>query len=120
MAKFFSIQNIYFDLDQWDINEKAEKQIAILLYVMQENPTIKLKIRSHTDSRASADYNLELSNKRALAALNWLVEKGIDVSRITSKGLGEQEPINHCVDGVKCSEEAHQMNRRIEFIVGIY
>ncbi|OGS62510.1 MAG: hypothetical protein A2X07_09995 [Flavobacteria bacterium GWF1_32_7] len=120
LAKFFSIQNIYFDLDQWDINEKAEKQIAILLYVMQENPTIKLKIRSHTDSRASADYNLELSNKRALAALNWLVEKGIDVSRITSKGLGEQEPINHCVDGVKCSEEAHQMNRRIEFIVGIY
>lgn len=120
LAKFFSIQNIYFDLDQWDINEKAEKQIGILLYVMQENPTIKLEIRSHTDSRASADYNLELSNKRALAAMNWLVEKGIDVSRITSKGLGEKEPINHCVDGVKCSEEAHQMNRRIEFIVGIY
>ena len=56
----------------------------------------------------------------AAAAFNCLVEKGIDVSRITSKGLGEQEPINHCVDGVKCSEEAHQMNRRIEFIVGIY
>lgn len=120
LAKFFSIQNIYFDLDRWEINEKAEKQIAILLYVMQENPTIKLEIRSHTDSRASADYNLELSNKRALAALNWLVKKGIDVNRITSKGLGEKEPINHCIDGVKCTEEAHQMNRRIEFIVGIY
>ena len=117
LAKFFSIQNIYFDLDQWEINEKAEKQIAILLYVMQENPNIKLKIKSHTDSRASVSYNLELSEKRALATLNWLVEKGISAKRIISKGLGESEPVNHCVDGVKCSDEEHQMNRRSEFIV---
>lgn len=117
LAKFFSIQNIYFDLDQWKINEKAEKQIAILLYVMQKNPNIKLEIKSHTDSRASVSYNLELSEKRALATLNWLVEKGISTKRITSKGLGELEPVNHCVDGVKCSDEEHQMNRRSEFIV---
>jgi len=117
LAKFFSIQNIYFDLDQWEINEKAEKQIAILLYVMQENPNIKLKIKSHTDSRASVSYNLELSEKRALATLNWLVEKGISAKRIIGKGLGESEPVNHCVDGVKCSDEEHQMNRRSEFIV---
>lgn len=120
LAKFFSIQNIYFDLDQWEINPKAEKQIAILLHILQQNPELKLEIKSHTDSRATADYNLELSNKRALSTLNWLVAKGIDASRISSKGLGEQEPINHCVDGVKCSEEAHQMNRRSEFIVAIH
>ncbi len=117
LAKFFSIQNIYFDLDQWEINEKAEKQIAILLYVMQENPTIKLEIKSHTDSRASVLYNLELSQKRAEATLNWLVKKGIAQNRIISKGLGESEPVNRCVDGVKCSDEEHQMNRRSEFIV---
>ena len=79
-----------------------------------------MEIKSHTDSRASADYNFELSNKRALATLNWLEAKGIHVSRITSKGLGEKEPINHCVDGVTCSEAEHQMNRRSEFIVTGY
>ena len=117
LAKFFSIQNIYFDLDQWDITEKAEKQIAILLYVMEQNPNIKLEIKSHTDSRASAMYNLELSNKRALATHNWLVKKGIASNRITSRGYGELQPVNHCIDGVTCSESEHQMNRRSEFIV---
>ena len=120
LAKFFSIQNIYFDLDDSEINPKAEKQIAILLHVLQQNPELKLEIKSHTDSRASADYNLELSNKRALATRNWLVAKGININRIISKGLGEKEPINHCIDGVKCSEEEHQMNRRSEFIVTGY
>jgi outer membrane protein OmpA-like peptidoglycan-associated protein len=120
LAKFFSIQNIYFDLDQWEINPKAEKQIAILLHVLQQNPELKLEIKSHTDSRANAAYNLELSNKRAFATLNWLVSKGIDVNRISSKGLGENEPINHCVDGIKCSEEEHKKNRRSEFLVKKY
>lgn len=120
LAKFFSIQNIYFDLDQWEITPKAEKQIALLLHVLQQNPELKLEIKSHTDSRASAAYNLELSNKRALATLNWLVSKGIAIDRISSRGLGEKEPINHCVDGVSCSEEEHQMNRRSEFIVGTH
>lgn len=120
LAKFFSIQNIYFDLDDSEINPKAEKQIAILLHVLQQNPELKLEIKSHTDSRASADYNLELSNKRVLATRNWLVAKGININRIISKGLGEKEPINHCIDGVKCSEEEHQMNRRSEFIVTGY
>ncbi|WP_445718833.1 OmpA family protein [Flavobacterium sp.] len=117
LAKFFSIQNIYFDLDKSEINDKAEKQIAILLYVMQKNPDIKLEIKSHTDSRASKSYNLELSNKRALETSNWLVKNGIDSSRISSKGYGESRLVNHCSDGVKCSEEEHQMNRRSEFIV---
>lgn len=120
LAKFFSIQNIYFDLDDSKINAKAEKQIAILLLVLQQYPELKLEIKSHTDSRASADYNLKLSNKRVLATRNWLVSKGIAANRITSKGLGENEPINHCVDGVSCTEEEHQMNRRSEFIVGTH
>ncbi|WP_396161406.1 OmpA family protein [Flavobacterium sp.] len=117
LAKFFAIQNIYFDLDKWEINDKAEKQIAILLYVMQQNPTIKLEIKAHTDSRASDSYNLELSNKRALATQNWLVKNGIDPTRIISKGYGESMLVNKCANGVKCSEKEHQMNRRSEFIV---
>uniref|UniRef100_UPI004049C8F9 OmpA family protein n=1 Tax=Flavobacterium sp. TaxID=239 RepID=UPI004049C8F9 len=117
LAKFFSIQNIYFDLDKAEINEKAEKQIAILLYVLQQNPEIKIEIRSHTDSRASAAYNMELSDKRAFATFNWLVGKGINSSRISYKGYGETKLVNDCTDGVPCSEEEHQMNRRSEFIV---
>jgi outer membrane protein OmpA-like peptidoglycan-associated protein len=117
LAKFFAIQNIYFDLDKWEINDKAEKQIAILLYVMQKNPNIKLEVKSHTDSRASDSYNLELSNKRALATQNWLVKNGIDTNRIIGKGYGESMLVNKCANGVKCSEKEHQMNRRSEFIV---
>lgn len=117
LAKFFSIQNIYFDLDKYEITENAEKQIAILLYVMQQNPNMKIEIKSHTDSRASKSYNMKLSKNRALATYNWLVNKGIDPSRITAKGYGESMLVNNCSDGVPCSEEEHQMNRRSEFIV---
>jgi len=76
---------------------------------------MKVEIRSHTDSRSSASYNLELSQKRAKAVVDFLVENGIDTSRLMARGYGETEPINECVDGVSCSEEQHQENRRTEF-----
>lgn len=85
--------------------------------VLNQHPTVAIAIGSHTDSRASSDYNRDLSDKRAKATMNYLIKKGIDPSRLTAQGYGEDKLINKCSDGVKCTEAEHQENRRSEFIV---
>ena len=86
---------------------------------MKENPGWRLSITSHTDSRGSDRYNMRLSDRRAQAALQYLVSHGIDAGRLTAKGYGETRLVNQCSNGVRCSAAAHQMNRRSEFeIIG--
>jgi hypothetical protein len=70
---------------------------------------------SHTDSRASYEYNIELSQKRAEAAVRYITFNGINPMRITAKGYGETMLVNKCADGVPCTEPEHQANRRTEF-----
>lgn len=111
----FVIPNIYYEYKKWDINKEAAKQLDKLIMLLKRNPHIAVELSSYTDSRGSAKYNLELSEKRALAAAEYLISKGIDKSRISSKGYGETRPVNKCVDGVECSEKQHQQNRRTEF-----
>ena len=84
---------------------------------MNEFPKIKIDIRSHTDSRQTAQYNEALSDRRAKSTRDWLIKNGIDASRLTAKGYGESQLINKCADGVSCTEAEHQLNRRSEFIV---
>jgi len=108
---------IYFDLDKWNIRKDAEPELNKILKVMQDYPKIKVDIRSHTDSRHNYKYNEELSEKRAQASKDWLVSKGISPDRLTAKGYGEYKLLNHCKDGVPCSEVEHAVNRRSEFII---
>lgn len=117
LAKAFELENIHFDLDKWEITSKAEEKLGLLLVILQEFPMLNLEIRSHTDSRASETYNLTLSGKRATSTLEWLVKKGISPKRLRCKGLGETHLLNKCSDGIECSEEEHQINRRSEFII---
>lgn len=117
LANCFKIKIIYFDLDKWNIRPDAAIDLAKLLDVLEQNPTMKINIRSHTDSRATTIYNKTLSNNRAKATKDWLIKNGINANRLTSEGLGESELTNKCSDGVDCSEEEHQLNRRSEFIV---
>jgi outer membrane protein OmpA-like peptidoglycan-associated protein len=84
---------------------------------MQDFPEMKIEVRSHTDSRQTAKYNKKLSDKRAKATVAWLVKNGVDSTRIIGKGYGESQLVNHCADGVNCTEEEHQANRRSEFII---
>ena len=79
--------------------------------------TMKISIRSHTDSRASSEYNHELSSNRANATMMWLIKNGIDAARLTATGYGETQLVNNCSDGVECTDEEHQQNRRSDFIV---
>jgi outer membrane protein OmpA-like peptidoglycan-associated protein len=117
LADCFKINIIYFDLDKWNIRSDAAVDLAKLLDVLNQNPTMKINIRSHTDSRASFAYNDKLSKRRAKSTKDWLIKNGIAADRLTSEGLGEHELVNKCADGVQCTETEHQLNRRSEFII---
>jgi peptidoglycan-associated lipoprotein len=111
------LENIYYDLDKWFIRPDAAAELDKLVKLLNDNPNINIEMGSHTDSRAGDNYNLILSNKRAQAAVEYLVFKGIDASRLTYKGYGETKLVNRCKNDVECSEEEHQQNRRTEFRV---
>lgn len=117
IADVFKINLIYFDLDKWNIRPDAAIDLAKVLDVLEQYPTMKIDIRSHTDSRASHAYNEKLSDRRAKSTMAWLVSKGISKDRLTAKGYGETQLVNKCADGVQCSEAEHQLNRRSQFII---
>ncbi|MGG7036039.1 MAG: OmpA family protein, partial [Flavobacterium sp.] len=113
----FGIKTIYFDLDKYDIRSEAAIELEKILDVLEKFPKMKIDIRSHTDSRASHQYNQILSDRRAKATIEWLVKNGIEKNRLTGKGYGESQLVNKCTDDVECTEEQHQQNRRSEFII---
>lgn len=117
LAKTFDIKIIYFDLDKSKIRPDAAVDIAKIIQVMKDNPTIKVDVRSHTDSRQTFKYNEALSDRRAKATMAWMIKNGISKDRISGRGYGETQLVNNCADGVECSEEDHQRNRRSEFII---
>jgi len=117
LGKCFGIKMIYFDLDKSNIRTEAALDLEKILDVLNSHPTMTLDIRSHTDSRASKAYNDALSSRRAKSTIDWLVKNGVAKNRLTGKGYGETQLVNKCSDGVPCTEEEHQMNRRSEFII---
>ena len=121
LAKAFGIKLIYFDLDKSNIRPDAAVELAKILDVMEQYPTMKIDVRSHTDCRQTAKYNAALSDRRAKSTMAWLVSKGIAKNRLTGKGYGESQLVNDCgcepTNESSCSEEQHQANRRSEFII---
>ena len=117
LSKVFHIKEIYFDLDKYNIRPDAAIELAKILEVLLEYPTMKIAINSHTDSRQTNSYNDVLSNNRAKSTRKWLIKQGIAADRLTAKGYGETKLVNNCSDGVDCTEEQHQANRRSEFII---
>jgi outer membrane protein OmpA-like peptidoglycan-associated protein len=117
LAKALSLRHIYFDLDKSYIRKDAKVELEKIVEVLTQNPSIKIEIGSHTDSRQSKQYNQALSQRRAKSTLEYLVKRGIAKSRLTAKGYGETQLVNQCADGVKCSEAEHQLNRRSTFVI---
>ncbi len=111
------LDNIIFNLDKWDILPAARPDLDYVVKLMLDNPTIKVEMSSHTDSRGSNQYNQELSQKRAQSTVNYLMTKGISRERLIARGAGESELLNRCADGVQCPESEHTINRRTEFKV---
>ncbi|BDU26928.1 OmpA family protein [Flavobacterium sp. GSB-24] len=117
LGKCFGIKMIYFDLNKSEINKDEVFELEKILDVLMQHPSLKLAIRSHTDSRNTAIYNQVLSARRAKSTVDWLIKNGISPDRLTGEGFGESELTNNCGDGVKCTEEEHQKNRRSQFII---
>lgn len=117
LAKVLNIPIIYFDFDKSNIRQDARVELEKVLAVLNEYPNLRLEIRSHTDSRGNDAYNQGLSQRRATSTLKYLVENGIPESRLQAVGFGESRLVNKCSNGVPCSAEEHQKNRRSEFII---
>lgn len=117
LTKLLNLPMNFFDLGKATIKKTSEPQLLKVVSLLNQYPNMKLDIRSHTDSRSSAESNMILSDKRAESTRNWLVQKGINSDRLTAKGFGETQLVNKCADGVKCSEKQHMKNRRSEFII---
>ena len=127
------IENILYDLDQSYIRADAAIILNKLVKVLKDNPNMEIELASHTDCRASVSYNNNLSSKRAQAAVDYLVQNGINPSRLTAKGYGESKPLEvknypglYCTcennngpgsTDARCTEEMHQQNRRTSFTI---
>ena len=114
--KSIVLDNIYYDLDKSDIREDAAVELDKLIVILRDNPNISIELSSHTDDRASVDYNQNLSQRRAESAVSYILSKGIDDNRITARGYGESQLI--ILDAE--TEDEHQINRRTEFKVTSY
>lgn len=112
---FIQLENIYFDFAKWDIKPQAARTLDVLVALLVKYPRMEIELGAHTDSRASYDFNMVLSDKRAKSALEYLVQNGIARERLTSIGYGETKPLVPC--GENCTETEHSINRRVEFII---
>jgi outer membrane protein OmpA-like peptidoglycan-associated protein len=108
------LDNIYYDFNKSEIRKGEAGELIALADVLKKYPDLKIELTSHTDTRGTDEYNLELSRRRSESSRSYLLLLGIDESRIATKAAGETQPRNKCVDGVPCSESEHQHNRRTE------
>ena len=106
---------ILFDYNKWNIKPKAAFELDKLVEIMKKYPNMKIKVEAHTDNRGKDDYNRDLSEKRAQSTVQYVISQGIDGSRISGQGFGEDKPVVAC--GTNCSDADHQKNRRSEFII---
>jgi outer membrane protein OmpA-like peptidoglycan-associated protein len=116
LNKIFVLDNIYYELDKADIRPDAARDLDKLVQILIDNPEIKIELSSHTDSIATVEYNMDLSQRRAESAVNYLIQHGISPDRLVAKGYGELRPIarNTNPDGTD-NPEGRQRNRRTEF-----
>lgn len=134
------LPEIQYDLDKFDLKPQYQDSLQGLITTMDENPFLKIELSSHTDARASFEYNDVLSQKRAQSVVDYLIDRGIDPDRLLAKGYGERQPRKLLRDFTKegytfttgteltetyidslptndIREAAHQLNRRTEFRV---
>ncbi len=109
------LENILYAYNSYGLSEFGKAELDTLATFLNENKDVFMEISSHTDARGDALYNMGLSKKRSESCLNYMISKGVDKSRLTILNFGETKLLNHCLDGVPCTEELHKINRRTEF-----
>jgi outer membrane protein OmpA-like peptidoglycan-associated protein/tetratricopeptide (TPR) repeat protein len=106
---------IYFDFNKSNITAQGAGELDKLVKVMQEHPEMVILVKSHTDTKGKASYNLNLSQRRAQSTVQYVISKGISKERISGEGLGSSAPKINCGSG--CTDEDHAQNRRSEFMI---
>ncbi|AUC75562.1 OmpA family protein [Olleya sp. Bg11-27] len=118
LVEVLNLKPIYFDFDKSNIRPDAELELKKVIDYMIKYPSVRIDVQSHTDSRASDDYNWALSNRRNVSTKQYIIQKGgISADRLEGKGYGETMLVNRCSNDVKCTEEDHDLNRRSNFII---
>ncbi len=115
VMKVYTYQNILYDFDKSNIRKDAAEKLDRIIWLLNEYPTVSIKLKSHTDIRGSKSYNQELAKKRALSARTYLMKNGISRNRIIESSYGEEEVFINCKDN--CNEQQHQSNRRTEILI---
>jgi outer membrane protein OmpA-like peptidoglycan-associated protein len=111
------LDNILYDYNKYTLSSVGRAELDTLVLFLKENKDVKVDVSSHTDSRGKSEYNMNLSKLRSQSCVNYLVTKGIPRVKLNVKNYGETELLNQCADGVECTEELHQINRRTEFVI---
>jgi hypothetical protein len=115
-AKWYKI--IYYDFDKSNIRPDAVKTMMEVLQFVKDHPDARLVMNSYCDSRGSTAYNMKLSERRARSATQWLINNGANPNCVEKMEWGGKTMLmNRCADGVECSEDEHQLNRRTEIRV---
>ncbi len=112
-----NIYKVYFAFDKWNLNNQSTSDLDRLAKDMIDNPSVSVDVKSHTDSRGPSSYNMKLSEKRGKSVIDYLVSKGISLSKINAQAFGETQLVNKCADGVPCTKAEHAANRRTETII---
>ncbi len=108
------LENIYFDFDKWELSDDSQEELLRAIGLLKNNPNMTIEISSHTDIRGRTPYNQTLSEKRAQSVYNYMISAGIKKERMTYKGYGATQLLNHCDKNVECTEREHRENRRTE------
>ena len=108
---------VNYQFNKSNLTDYSKNKLVEVIKIMNDNPTLKIEIGSHTDSRGSAAYNQKLSERRAKVAVDYIKSKIVNPDRIQSKGYGEEKLLNDCIDGKTCDDKMHLQNRRTEFII---
>ena len=114
VGQVIELKKIYYDFDRYYIREGAQKSLEEVVAMLQQYPSMVIELSSHTDARGATNYNRWLSRLRAKAAVDYIIESGIQPFRLKARGYGETRLRNECFDGMDCSELEHQYNRRTE------
>lgn len=109
------IENLYYAYGDYKIDAAGRNILDKVITVLNSNKNLNIELSSHTDSRSSDVFNMTLSQKRAKAAVDYIISKGISKSRLTAVGYGETKLLNNCKNESDCTEEEHAKNRRTEF-----
>ncbi len=111
------LNHIYYEYGKTELIPESASVLDETIQMLIDFPEMEITLAAHTDARGNAEFNKSLSQQRADAAKDYLIANGIEASRIHAIGLGEEELLNGCIDGIDCNEDLHSQNRRTEIVI---